>query len=233
MYGRFCFTPMNIAVIVIKHLPKLIFGLLLIGLCCISLLAQIDLSTGVTSTVATPVPTPTNTPTPIPVPTTGPVTGVVPPDPNYSTTYCARLNTYDFANPFNGWPTNHPVYQNWAYLTTSFCDPSYPFSWEHEGLDFSWPLGTPVVATANAQVVQAGFHTNLGNLVVLCNNGFCARYAHLNNIDSSVLVGGTVSDGQQIGTVGNTGAYTTGPHLHYDIYDSGGWTDPRPAVLQP
>ena len=216
-------------VFVIKNLPKIILAILLLGLCFVSLLAQLDLSTGVSGTIETPMPTPTDTPTPIPVPTHMP-TSNPPPDPSYTTDYCGRVGAIAPNNPFHGWPTDHPIYQNWAYMTTSFCDPTYPFTWEHEGVDFGWHLGTNVVATADATVQQMGYDTNLGYLVILCNNGFCARYGHMRSLDGGIALGGTVRRGQRIGDVGNTGAYTTGPHLHYDIYNSSGFIDPAPTI---
>ncbi|MEW5724044.1 MAG: M23 family metallopeptidase [Thermodesulfobacteriota bacterium] len=38
--------------------------------------------------------------------------------------------------------------------------------------------------------------------------------------------GGLVEKGQVIGLAGNTGASTTGPHIHYGVYLHGNWIDP-------
>ena len=71
-----------------------------------------------------------------------------------------------------------------------------------------------------------------GNYVVIGEKsdswvGDLTYYAHLEN-PSSVGVGEYVSQGQQIGTVGNTGK-STGPHLHFETRTDWGGTkhDPR------
>jgi murein DD-endopeptidase MepM/ murein hydrolase activator NlpD len=48
-------------------------------------------------------------------------------------------------------------------------------------------------------------------------------YAHLNS--SRVKTGDSVSQGAQIGTVGNTG-YSTGPHLHFAVFKNGRAVNP-------
>ena len=89
----------------------------------------------------------------------------------------------------------------------------------HEGIDFVAPVGTPVLATAAGQVVQAQFSGAYGNLVEVAHaEGFVTRYAHL----SAMLVrpGQTVRAGERLGLLGNTGR-STGPHLHYEVLYQG------------
>jgi murein DD-endopeptidase MepM/ murein hydrolase activator NlpD len=85
----------------------------------------------------------------------------------------------------------------------------------HEGLDLGAPIGTPVEATGDGQVVWAGWRDRYGNLVEIDHgNGVHTRYGHLSKV--MVSVGARINRGAVIGLVGETGR-TTGPHLHYEV----------------
>lgn len=75
--------------------------------------------------------------------------------------------------------------------------------------------GTPVYATADGRISEAGWGGGYGNKIDI-DHGFnyVTRYAHLSEID--VKPGQNVKRGQKIGLVGNTGK-STGPHLHYEV----------------
>ena len=94
-------------------------------------------------------------------------------------------------------------------------DPIYGTSKFHEGMDFASDIGTHVFATGNGKVIEAGWHSGYGNLIVI-DHGFNYKtcYAHLSKID--VTPGQEVKRGDKIGEVGNTGK-STGPHLHYEV----------------
>ncbi len=88
----------------------------------------------------------------------------------------------------------------------------------HNGIDFGAPVGTPVIASAGGTVIIArssGWNGGYGLYVVISHsNGTQTLYAHLSSVN--VSVGDTVSKGQVIGKVGNTGK-STGPHLHFEV----------------
>lgn len=91
----------------------------------------------------------------------------------------------------------------------------------HKGTDIGAPLGTPIVAAAGGTVTvaQYGYSGGYGNYVMISHgNGVQTIYAHCNEL--KVTVGQTVSQGQLIATVGNTGR-STGPHLHIEIRVNG------------
>jgi murein DD-endopeptidase MepM/ murein hydrolase activator NlpD len=85
----------------------------------------------------------------------------------------------------------------------------------HTGVDLAAPIGTPIYAWFNGTVVESPQDTGWGNQVFIRQGDLRIRYAHMDNIE--VVVGQQVSQGQRIGTVGNTGR-TTGPHLHLGLY---------------
>lgn len=87
----------------------------------------------------------------------------------------------------------------------------------HAGIDIASPgvRNTPAVAARAGTVIYAGYVSGYGNVVVVDHGGgFETRYAHLNTI--SVSQGQSVTIGQALGGIGNTGN-STGDHLHFEI----------------
>ena len=85
-------------------------------------------------------------------------------------------------------------------------DPIYKTVKFHAGMDFSANIGTPVYATGNGRVKQAGWDGLYGNCIIIDHGfGYVTRYAHLNKIE--VKVGQNVARGEVIGQVGSTGKW--------------------------
>jgi murein DD-endopeptidase MepM/ murein hydrolase activator NlpD len=87
----------------------------------------------------------------------------------------------------------------------------------HPAIDIAGWVGSPVTASDGGYVALAGggWNGGYGNHVIIDHgNGFTTLYAHLNSI--FVSPGMTVSKGQQLGTMGNTGN-STGAHLHLEV----------------
>jgi murein DD-endopeptidase MepM/ murein hydrolase activator NlpD len=86
----------------------------------------------------------------------------------------------------------------------------------HTGTDLAAPIGTPVLAVQEGQVVTADYMGGYGFSVILSHNQHQQEtlYAHL----SEMLVnpGQKVKQGEVIGLVGSTGN-STGPHLHFEV----------------
>lgn len=95
----------------------------------------------------------------------------------------------------------------------------------HHGIDLTAPVGTPVMAAAAGKVVVV--RENDGGygreLVIEHANGFRTRYAQLQGF--MVQEGDKVDQGQQVATVGSSGA-STGPHLHFEILQGEKRVDP-------
>jgi murein DD-endopeptidase MepM/ murein hydrolase activator NlpD len=92
----------------------------------------------------------------------------------------------------------------------------------HTGIDLRNPSGTPIYAAAGGTVTYSGNDGAYGNTVRISHgNGMSTVYAHCNSLN--VRSGATVSQGQQIATVGMTGR-ATGYHLHFEVRING---DPR------
>lgn len=64
---------------------------------------------------------------------------------------------------------------------------------------------------------DTGFEPEGGNFIILRHGNIQVSYCHLSLI--GVKKGAPVYAGQPIGISGNSGASTTGPHLHLDVKD--------------
>jgi murein DD-endopeptidase MepM/ murein hydrolase activator NlpD len=88
----------------------------------------------------------------------------------------------------------------------------------HNAIDLTSSIGTPVVAAASGRVIAVkvgGYNGGYGNMIIISHDkGIQTVYAHLRSV--SVTQGESVTQGQQIGELGNTGR-STGPHLHFEV----------------
>jgi murein DD-endopeptidase MepM/ murein hydrolase activator NlpD len=105
----------------------------------------------------------------------------------------------------------------------------------HEGMDIGARCGTPMVSALDGRVEHKAYHSAAGNYVVVDTAGTPndLMYAHLIR-PGSVRVGQTVTAGQRIGYVGETGN-AQGCHLHFefwkgDWYGGGHAVDPEPYL---
>ncbi len=127
------------------------------------------------------------------------------------------------------WPLSGKGREN---ITCSFHCAGYPFAFAHGGIDIGTPVGTAVSASMSGYVTRAVWPGNndLAWVLISGNDGFATAYLHLSQI--TVSVDQYVFQGEVIGYSGgmpNTpgaGAYTTGPHLHFEILTNGIKVDP-------
>ena len=124
------------------------------------------------------------------------------------------------------WPTTSP------FVITSY----YGYRWGklHAGIDISGSLfGSPIYSATDGTVIKtysscanngtygSSCGGGYGNYIeVLTSNGYKITYAHIKN-NIKVSTGSTVSKGQVIGYVGNSGS-STGTHLHFQIENANG-----------
>ena len=120
-----------------------------------------------------------------------------------------------------GMPVNGPITQ--GYGATSFAQKGgYRGKW-HNGVDIGVPVGTPIVAAEKGVVLA------VGNQDAYCPRGAYGKFIAIRHDNNLVTLYGHLSlqvakEGQEvnrgdlIGYTGMTG-YTTGPHLHFGVYD--------------
>lgn len=98
----------------------------------------------------------------------------------------------------------------------------------HTGVDLAANQGDPIYAIASGTVTSATYSDAYGyNVSISHGSGYGSMYAHMTNY--VVSAGDYVSQGQVIGYVGSTG-WSTGPHLHFEIYVNGSTVNPMDYV---
>jgi murein DD-endopeptidase MepM/ murein hydrolase activator NlpD len=114
----------------------------------------------------------------------------------------------------SGWPLAIK-----GFITAGFTGPD-----GHTGVDIAVPLNTPVVATADGVVKQAGSDAVYGSFVIITHaEGIETMYAH--NGPLLVARGERVTRGDVVAYSGNSGQ-SSAPHLHYEVREGGTAVDP-------
>ncbi|MEY8768918.1 murein DD-endopeptidase MepM [Erwinia sp. ACCC 02193] len=99
----------------------------------------------------------------------------------------------------------------------------------HKGVDFAIPLGTPVLAVGDGEVIVAKRSGGAGNYVAIRHGRqYMTRYMHMKKL--LVKPGDKVKRGERVGLSGNTGR-STGPHLHFEVWINNQAVNPLTAKL--
>jgi murein DD-endopeptidase MepM/ murein hydrolase activator NlpD len=109
------------------------------------------------------------------------------------------------------------------YITSNYGMRKDPINGQltfHTGIDLRANTGTTVMAAMDGIISIVSENWLYGKHIIISHsNGYKTLYAHLNSF--SVKQGEKAVRGRKIGEVGNTG-YSTGPHLHFGIYNKSG-----------
>ncbi len=107
---------------------------------------------------------------------------------------------------------------------------------DHNGVDFAGPIGTPIYAFTDGTVREAGPASGFGNWIILDHQidgkTYSTVYGHMRGDGVLVSAGQQVTAGQEIGRIGNAGE-STGPHLHFEVWDGGRLPDGAGTALDP
>ena len=143
---------------------------------------------------------------------------------NKKITALASVGTKYVGGEF-AWPI--PGYYN----ITSHFGPRDNYGGFHYGMDVSTggKSGANVVASNDGTVIYTYYEYYGGNTLAIDHGGGrVTKYLHLSSFEAKV--GETVKRGQTIAKSGNSGAWTTGPHLHFEIVINGTRVDPEKYV---
>lgn len=121
-----------------------------------------------------------------------------------------------------------------ARMTSNFGLRRHPilgYARAHKGVDFGAGQGTPVLAAGDGVVVKASRWSGYGNwLQIRHTGGWDTGYAHLSRYAKGIRPGVRVRQGQVVAYVGSTGL-STGPHLHYEVWQRGQRVNPVGAKV--
>lgn len=98
-------------------------------------------------------------------------------------------------------------------------------NWEHWGNDLAAGTGVPIKASESGVAVDVystwkpGGYFGGNYVKIKADSGYSYYMGHMNS--TAVSEGQRVSEGQIIGYIGSTGQ-ATGPHTHFEMYNSGG-----------
>ena len=100
----------------------------------------------------------------------------------------------------------------------------------HSGTDLGAGCGSGIYAASSGTVVYAGLYGTYGNFVLIQHaNGISTGYAHIRSGGIFVSNGESVSAGENIASVGETGA-ASGCHLHFEVRTNGSQINPVPFM---
>lgn len=149
-------------------------------------------------------------------------------------TYPAQAFDYSISQGsyVDGTPSEVVTETTFQFPLTSSYDLSQGYYRLHPGVDLRARLQTPVYPVASGRVIEAAYlRYGYGHYVLLEHAaGYQSLYAHLGEI--FVEVGQEISRDQVIAEVGLTG-FTTGAHLHLEMYRYGSSFNPMSVLPTP
>jgi murein DD-endopeptidase MepM/ murein hydrolase activator NlpD len=100
----------------------------------------------------------------------------------------------------------------------------------HLGIDIAGKQGSSIAAAADGYIVFAGWTYDAGNMIIIAHGGgYFTFYKHNQALLKSAH--SLVKSGEPIALLGNTGAMSHGPHLHFEVWKDGIARDPSEYVL--
>ena len=112
-----------------------------------------------------------------------------------------------------------------ARITSVFGMRKHPvlgYTRAHQGVDFGAGTGTPILAAGDGVVLEAKRWGGYGNWLRIRHAGqWDTGYGHISRYAPGIHAGSRVRQGQVVAYVGSTGL-ASGPHLHYEVWDTNG-----------
>ncbi len=105
----------------------------------------------------------------------------------------------------------------------------YDIKTRHFAVDVVVPKNAPVKAVADGRVIFAEWSARTGYVMIIEHNyGLISVYKH--NSSLAKEQGDFVRSGEVIAAAGSTGEYSTGPHLHFELWKEGNPVNPTDYI---
>lgn len=96
----------------------------------------------------------------------------------------------------------------------------YSLKNKHFAIDIAVEKGTPVKSVADGTVIFAEWTAETGHVIIVEHSGgFISIYKHNTSLHKEQ--GDLVKSGEVIASAGDTGEFSTGPHLHFELWNEG------------
>ena len=106
---------------------------------------------------------------------------------------------------------------------------TFNFKQKHFAIDVSVAKNTPVKAVSPGIVIYSEWAPDTGYVIILKHkSGLTSVYKH--NAKLTKYQGEYVTAGEVIAFAGSSGELSTGPHLHFELWDNGKALDPRKFI---
>jgi len=106
---------------------------------------------------------------------------------------------------------------------------NYNIENKHYAIDIVTTRNSPIKSVADGRVIFAEWTAETGYVIIIEHSyGLLSVYKH--NASLSKSQGDIVRSGEVIATAGNTGEFTTGPHLHFELWNEGNPVDPSEYI---
>ncbi len=100
---------------------------------------------------------------------------------------------------------------------------------KHFAVDLIVESGTPVKSVADGTVIFAEWTAQTGHVIIVKHaEGFTSVYKHNTSLHKEQ--GDLVKSGEVISVAGDTGEYSTGPHLHFELWNENFPVDPTKYI---
>lgn len=125
-------------------------------------------------------------------------------------------------------PTSGPDYSLFTPINGPISE-AYNVEEKHFGVDIVVAQNAPVKSVSDGTVIFAEWTAGTGNVIIVKHSyGLLSVYKHNSTLTKGQ--GEQVKRGEVIATAGSTGEFSTGPHVHFELWSEGQPVNPTDYI---